>query len=106
MKINSKSKGKRGELEFANWLKKKGFQAKRGQQYKGGEDSPDVICPKLKGYHIEVKRCESLSLYRAMEQAAQDSGKKIPIVAHRRNRKEWLIVLKADDFLGKLGEKK
>jgi len=96
--LRSRNKGKDGEREFANFLKEHGFEdAKRGVQYKGTKDSPDV--EGLDGYHIEVKRCEALRLYDAIEKADDDSGTKIPIVAHRRNRKPWVVILRADDFL-------
>jgi len=35
-----------------------------------------------------------------MEQAIRDSeGKAVPIVAHRRNREEWLVTMRAEDFM-------
>jgi hypothetical protein len=39
--VDSKRKGKRGELEFAAVLRAEGFQARRGQQFSGSPDSPD-----------------------------------------------------------------
>jgi len=55
--MNSKRKGKRGELELAKKLKEYGFSARRGQQYSGiGGD--DVVG--LDGVHIECKRAERL----------------------------------------------
>ena len=95
----SRDKGKRGELEFSHLLQEHGFTARRGQQFQGGADSPDVVCQELERIHFEVKRTETLSLYPAMDQAVNDGGDKVPIVAHRRNGKEWLCVLRADDFL-------
>ena len=41
--MNSRTKGKRGELELAKALRLYGYDARRGQQYHGGADSPDVI---------------------------------------------------------------
>jgi hypothetical protein len=93
----SKNKGKRGELELSHWLTKRGFPAHRGQQYKGSHDSPDVVCPSLP-IHIECKRSEVLRLYDALEQAQEDSD--LPgVVFHRRNHRDWLVVLDAADFL-------
>lgn len=97
--INSKQKGNRGEREFANYLKKKGIFARRGQQYSGSPDSPDVVT-ELKDYHFEVKRVERLELYKAMEQAEADKGQnQIPIVAYRKNNKEWVAIVKMDDLI-------
>ena len=55
--INSKRKGKVGELEVVNLLKEKGLTARRTQQFSGKADgTSDVICEELKNFHIEVKR--------------------------------------------------
>jgi hypothetical protein len=45
--MNSRNKGKRGELEAAHMLTHEGFPARRGQQFSGGTDSPDVVCESL-----------------------------------------------------------
>ena len=96
----SKNKGKRGELELSHWLTKRGHPARRGQQFQGSPDSPDVICESLP-IHIECKRTEALRIYDALEQAQEDSD--LPgVVFHRRNSRDWLVVLDADDFLGLL----
>ncbi|WP_161884323.1 hypothetical protein [Deinococcus alpinitundrae] len=39
-RVNSRAKGKRGELDLAHTLKAAGFPATRGQQRKGGEGRP------------------------------------------------------------------
>jgi Holliday junction resolvase len=94
----SKDKGKRGELEIANELKKRGYDARRGQQYCGSNGDADVTG--LHGIHIEVKRTEALRLYEAMEQAKQDKKEdEIPIICHRRNKKKWLVVMELDDWI-------
>ena len=98
--MNSREKGKRGERELANWLKERGHDARRGQQYAGGTDSPDVICETLPGVQIEVKRTEKLNLYAALAQAQFDSlGQGIPTVWHRKNNREWVVILSAEKFL-------
>lgn len=97
--MNSKAKGKRGELELCRFLEEHGHPARRGQQFKGTPDSPDVECPTLP-FHIEVKRTERLNLYEAVEQAVGDAGDdQVPLVAHRRNRGPWLAVLRLEDLL-------
>ena len=95
----SKNKGKVGEREVAKLIQSHGFSAKRGVQFQGGEDSPDVVSSLP--CHIEVKRTETLSLYKAMEQAIEDSkgSEEFPTVWHRRNGQEWLVILNANDFL-------
>ena len=95
---NSKVKGKRGEIEVAHILQENGFpNARRGCQYKGGEDSPDVVG--VDGIHFEVKRRERTDLYPWMQQATIDAGKNIPVVVHRRNGEEWLAICPFDKFL-------
>lgn len=98
MSLNSKAKGGRGEREWAAFCREHGFtEAHRSQQFKGGADSPDVVG--LPGIHQEVKRVEKLNIYTAIKQAIRDSeGKRIPIVAHRRNRDEWLVTMRAEDW--------
>ena len=99
-KINSKVKGKVGESEFSHYLQSKGFTARRGVQYSGGTDSPDVICEELGMFHLEIKRTEKLQVYKAIEQAIHDCPKgKYRVVAHRQSRKDWLVILRADDFM-------
>lgn len=101
MAINSKQKGKRGELEWSAFCRDHGYDCRRTAQYCGNTgDASDVVG--LPGIHQEVKRAENLALYAAYEQAvrdAQEAGEgSIPIVAHRRNRKPWLVVMSAEDF--------
>ncbi len=98
--MNSRNKGKRGELEMAAFLRERGFDdARRGQQFKGGASSPDVVG--VPGIHIECKRVEALQLYPALAQARRDAGDAgaIPVVLYRRNDEQWVAILGADDFL-------
>ena len=98
--INSKQKGKKGELEVANYLKKKGLTARRGQQYQGSSESPDVICEEWSNIHIEVKRDEHLNIEKAIQQSTRDSGENdVPIVIHRKNREKWKVTMWLDDFI-------
>jgi len=96
--MNSKLKGGRGEREFAPLARSHGYgDAQRGQQFKGGIDTPDVRG--LPGIHVEVKRVERLNVNEAIAQAVRDAdGQAVPIVAHRRDREPWLITMRADDW--------
>lgn len=96
--MNSRAKGKRGELELAAYLRERGIEARRGQQFAGGGDSPDVVTS-LEGFHFECKRVEAGNPYDWLEQAIRDSGGKVPVVAHKRNHKDWIAVLPLDEFL-------
>ena len=98
MSINSRNKGKVGELELAAKLREFGYDAKRGQQYHGGGDSPDVVG--IVGLHIECKRVEKGNVYDWLDQAIRDcGGSNIPVVMHRRSRRGWVVVLGLEDFL-------
>jgi Holliday junction resolvase len=95
---NSRSKGKRGELEIAAYLRARGHEARRGQQFSGGTDSPDVVSS-IAGVHLEVKRVETFNAYKALAQAINDAGQKMPVVIHKRNRQDWIAVLRLDDLM-------
>ena len=96
--VNSNNKGKVGERAWRDQLRAMGFpKARRGRQYSGGPESPDVVG--IKGLHAEVKRVERLSIYEAMAQSIKDSGDNIPYVAHRRNHKQWLVTVQAEDLI-------
>ncbi len=95
----SRSKGKRGERELATELTRVlGVSARRGQQFQGSPDSPDVVTD-IQHVHFECKRTERFRLYEALEQAQNDAGtEKLPVVCHRQNGKPWVIVLRLDDL--------
>jgi hypothetical protein len=96
----SKRKGAAGEREAAEKLNEVlGTRFHRGRQYHGGPESPD-LAGDLPGLHVEVKRCERLSLYQAMAQARQDASvTQVPAVMHRANNKPWLIVVQVEDLI-------
>jgi len=97
--VNSRQKGKRGERQWRDELRANGYAARRGQQFSGSPDSPDVICDALPWLHFEVKAVEKLNIEDAMEQARHDGGpNKIPIVAHKRNFRPWLVTMDAQTF--------
>jgi len=96
--MNSREKGKRGERQWRDELRAHGFQARRGQQFSGSPDSPDVICDELDWLHFEVKAVERLNIEDAMDQARRDAGAKTPVVAHRRSFRRWLVTMDGETF--------
>ena len=96
---NSNRKGKTFEREIAKYLREHGYSdARRGQQYHGGADSPDVVG--LTGFHIEAKRTQRFQLYAALEQSKRDAAEdEIPIVIHRKNGENAVVVIGLDDFM-------
>ena len=96
--MNSRQKGKRGEREAAKMLAAEGFPARRGQQFAGGTDSPDIVCESLPGIHFEVKRTERGNPYDWIAQACLDGQGKEPVVLHRRNDHGWLAIMPSETF--------
>ena len=96
MAVNGKRKGQVGELEAAKaWAAAFHCEARRGQQFSGSPDSPDVV-QEVPGVHLEVKRTERLRVYAAVEQAVEDAGDKVPIVLHRQNGRPWVAIIPLD----------
>jgi Holliday junction resolvase len=110
--MNSRNKGKRGELELANLLKEHGFDARRGQQFSGANGDADV--EGMPGIHIECKRVEKQDVNSWLEQSERDAYADslkhgyyvIPVVFHRQNHNprkpvkgRWKVTLFAEDFI-------
>lgn len=97
----SREKGKRGEREVANLCKQYGYDCQRTAQNRGKTGEAGDV-EGLPGIHIEVKRTEKFSLYEALEQAKRDATAKgegdMPVVFHRKNDHEWVVVMAAGDF--------
>jgi Holliday junction resolvase len=100
MGLKSKTKGKVGEREVAELLREFGFNARRGQQFAGGGDSPDVVSD-MEGFHIEVKRTgKQTDIFAALEQAKRDRKPwEDALVFHRKNNKDWIVAMDAREFL-------
>ena len=94
--MNSREKGKRGERQWRDELRAHGYAARRGQQFAGSPDSPDVVCDALDWAHWEVKFVEHLNVYDAMAQAQRDCGANVPFVCHRRSSWPWLVTITAE----------
>ena len=95
----SRQKGKRGERECAAELGQLlGVEARRGVQFQGGPDSPDVVLDGV-AIHVEAKRVEALQLYAAIEQATSDADGKVPIVWHRRNGKPSVVIVETSRLM-------
>ena len=100
MAVNSREKGRRGEVEFAKSLRELGFaDARRGQQYSGANGDADVVG--VPGVHWEIKRVErGLNLVDALKQAERDARPgELPHVAHRRNREPWQVTMSLETWL-------
>jgi len=98
--MNNRRKGAEGEREFAKLLHDQyGLsEARRGQQYSGTAESADVV-NSWEGTHCEVKRRQNLNLHKAMNKLLDECGRQIPFIAHRKDREEWLITVRAMDLV-------
>lgn len=98
--VNSKQKGKRGELELVHKLEQYGFDTRRSVQYNGKAEDGQADLLGLPGIHIESKRVEKLNLYDAMAQAIHDAKDgELPTVFHRKNHCEWLVSMRLSDWI-------
>lgn len=94
MAINSRNKGKRGELEAASeWNRLvPNAHSRRSQQHSGTESASDLISPGTPHLWLEVKRVErGLNLHEVMEKSREQCGELCPVVLHRKNETEWLV---------------
>lgn len=103
-KINSKSKGKRGELDLVHSLRDAGFpDVKRSVQYCGkATGTADLVG--LPGVHVEAKNVERLNIWSALAQSKRDAeadgNGDIPAVFFKRNRScGWYVVTPLEDFV-------
>ena len=98
--LNSKQKGKRGELELVHKLQHYGFNTRRSVQYNGKTEDGQADLVGLPNIHIECKRVEKLNLYDAIAQAKRDAKtEELPTVFHRKNDSEWLVTMRLDDWI-------
>lgn len=96
--MNSRAKGKRGELELSRVLREYGYDCRRGQQFSGANGDADVVG--LPGIHIECKRVERLDLPGAVAQAQRDARpRELTAVFHRRNREGWLVTMPLEGWM-------
>jgi hypothetical protein len=104
--VNSKRKGKRLELDLVHFFEQHNIEARRGQQFKGSDESPDVVT-ELKSFYVECKGGSQVPKkpYVFLDQASRDCGlDQLPVVFMRRDRCDWLVVCDASDFIQMMRE--
>ena len=93
---SQRDKGKRGERLAAKAIQEcLGLPARRGVQFRGGPDSPDLEV-QAPGLHWEVKFVEREAVRAWMEQAIAESGDDVPVVLHKRSNWEWLVTVQLE----------
>jgi hypothetical protein len=103
MAINSRQKGKTGELEIVRVLKELfGWSGRRTQQFSGwakGGASADIYVDQTPDLFWEIKRVERLNINNAMALAVEQADRKCPVVLHRVNRSpDWLLTIRLQDL--------
>lgn len=98
----SRGKGKRGEREVAARLRALFPDARRGIQSRGGgSEAADVVVPFV---HVEVKLGAGPNIRAALTQAVADAKPGLwPVAYTRRDREDWIVTMRAEDFEELLG---
>lgn len=96
MSATERAKGVRGEQEVASVLRAFGLPCDRTVQNSGFYVRGDLTG--VDGYHVEVKRQETLRLPLWMRQAQEEAGDAVPVVTWRQNRGEWYAALPLRDL--------
>lgn len=93
MALNSRRKGKVGELEAVSLLKKLfGWTGvRRSQQHCATDSAMDIIVQETPGLWYEIKRVQKLNVPATMKQSKQSSGGKPVVLLHRPNQCQWMI---------------
>lgn len=99
--VHAQKKGKRGEVEFCDWLKKH-FDIDTERLYNQADGkSADIV---IDDFVFEIKRRESLDLDSWWWQCVKaQKGKHpdlIPVVAYRQNRQKWNFLIPARLIVG------
>lgn len=95
--VNGRAKGAAKERELAALFREAGIEARRGQQFSGGANSPDVRTA-LDWLHVESKATKGphlthpATLAQWDAQAIRDAGPgRLPVVCHTWNRGPWMV---------------
>ena len=100
MPVNSRQKGKRGELDLCHSLiSVLGWSGtRRAQQFNGNAGHADVVIPQMPGMFPECKLVNRFNLSEAMKVAVEQCRGLIPVVFHRRDREEWMVTVRLSDW--------
>lgn len=98
--INSRRKGKAGELEVINLLRAHWPEARRNLE-QHTVDKRDVLA--VEGVHFQVRRKESLRLWEALAETALEADPHdLPVLVFRRNRSRWYAALELSELIALL----
>lgn len=96
---NNRERGKRGERDARDAIRSVwGLRGSYRAAQSAGSLSADL--GGTGDLHVEVKLRKSLAVYEFIEQAVRDAKDvKVPVVLMRRDRDEWLVMLRMSDTL-------
>jgi hypothetical protein len=94
--IATRKKGANYERWVAHRLAEVWPGAKRGYQFRGGDEQADVTGTP---FHVEAKHRRNVSIQAAMQQAIDDSSGQWPVVVSRDNHGDDLVTMRLDDWL-------
>jgi hypothetical protein len=95
--INSRSKGKRAELQLCRILTATWPEAGRNLDQFGPRKMDVINTP---GVHWQCKHVEKLNIWAALDQAITESvATDVPVVAFKRNRSAWFAALELDELI-------
>jgi hypothetical protein len=96
-------KGRDGETEVRHLLARHGLVA---HPLGGREDQADalIVVARERAVLLEVKRQETARVWAWWEQASDNAGQELPVVAFRRSRSPWLCLLPLEDLAALLAE--
>jgi hypothetical protein len=98
--INSRSKGKRAELQLCRILSETWPEAGRNLDQFGNQKMDVINTP---GVHWQCKHVERLNIWAALDQAITESAATdLPVVAFKRNRSQWFGALDLSELVALL----
>lgn len=97
--VNSRQKGKRGELDLCQALREiMGWTVRRSVQFCGRSGDADLLVEEHPDLFVECKLVQSLNITETVKRAVEDAGTALPAVFHRRDREEWLVTIRLADL--------
>ena len=98
--MNSRAKGKRGELEAVHIFRDYGWPNARRTSDGRAQSARGDLAGGPDGCHIEIKRVQRLNITKALSQAVTEAkAADVPIVVHRPNDHAWMATLPLEDLL-------
>lgn len=97
--VNSRQKGKRGELDLCKALREvMGWTVRRSQQFCGRAGDSDLVVEEHPALFVECKLVQRLNVPEVMKVAVDQAGSSLPSLFHRRDREEWLVTIRLADL--------